>query len=72
MAIKKAVPGSGGDRYVPYSERTGNESVVFFTRDLSEKGLIKIYDKVSSVLEGKVAIKLHTGEPHGPNIIPRP
>ncbi|WP_289088784.1 DUF362 domain-containing protein [uncultured Veillonella sp.] len=24
------------------------------------------------MLSGKIAIKLHTGEPHGPNIIPRP
>ena len=23
-------------------------------------------------MTGKIAIKLHTGEPHGPNIIPRP
>jgi uncharacterized Fe-S center protein len=45
---------------------------VYFTRDLSEEGLKKIYDKVSSVLSGKVAIKLHTGEAQGPNIIPRP
>jgi len=74
MAIinKQAAAGGNGDVYVPYSERTGGESVVFFTRDLSEAGLLKIYDKVSSVLKGKVAIKLHTGEPHGPNIIPRP
>jgi uncharacterized Fe-S center protein len=27
---------------------------------------------VKANLGGKVAIKLHTGEPHGPNIIPRP
>ena len=32
----------------------------------------KIYDKVSKGLDGKVAIKLHTGEAEGPNIIPRP
>ena len=72
MNMKFPVPGTGGDRYVPYEERTGEESVVFFTRDLSEEGLKKIYDRVSSVLEGKVAVKLHTGEAEGPNIIPRP
>lgn len=68
----RAVPGKNGDKYIPYSERTGEESVVFFTRDLSEEGMKKIYDKVSAVLEGKIAIKLHTGEAEGPNIIPRP
>ena len=66
------VPGKDGNRYIPFDRRTGDSSVVFFTRDLSEEGLKKIYDRVSSVISGKVAIKLHTGEAHGPNIIPRP
>ena len=65
-------PGTGGDRYIPYEERTGAESVVYFTRDLSAEGLLKIFNRISGSLSGKVAIKLHTGEPHGPNIIPRP
>jgi uncharacterized Fe-S center protein len=69
---KKIMPGKDGNKYVPYSERTGEESVVFFTRDLSEAGMKKIYDRVCEVLKGKVAIKLHTGEPEGPNILPRP
>lgn len=64
-------PGTGGDTYVPYSERGGKESVVYFTRDLSAEGLKKIYERVNDALTGKVAIKLHTGEQHGPNIIPR-
>ena len=46
--------------------------VVYFTRDISPEGLVKIYDKINQNIEGKVAIKLHTGEPHGPNILPRP
>ena len=68
----KPTAGTGGDRYVPYSERTGAESKVYFTRDLSAEGLRKIFAKVSANITGKVSIKLHTGEPHGPNIIPRP
>ena len=59
-----------GNRYVPYEERTGNESIVYFTRDLSPEGLMKVYDRVKDTICGKVAIKLHTGEPNGPNIIP--
>ncbi len=59
-----------GSRYVPYEERTGAESVVYFTRDLSPEGLIAIYRKLNAPMTGKVAVKLHTGEPHGPNIIP--
>ena len=47
------------------------KSTVYFTRDLSSEGLMKIFDRVSSNLIGKVAVKLHTGEQNGPNIIPR-
>ena len=72
MSTGKPAAGKDGNKYVPFEERTGESSVVFFTRDLSEEGLKKIYDRVSSVLTGKVAIKLHTGEAEGPNIIPRP
>ena len=72
MSDKKPVAGTGGERYVPYSERSGAESVVYFTRDLSAEGLRRIAAKVNTKMTGKVSIKLHTGEPHGPNIIPRP
>ena len=72
QAGKAKVAGTGGEHYIPYSERQGAESVVYFTRDLSAAGLLKIYDRVQENLGGKVAVKLHTGEPHGPNIIPRP
>ncbi len=60
-----------GNIYVPYDKRTGGESTVYFTRDLSSEGLRKIYARISSTITGKTGIKLHTGEPHGPNIIPR-
>ncbi len=65
------VPGTDGNKYVPYDQRTGEESVVYFTRDLSAEGLIKAYEKVNSEITGHVGVKLHTGEQHGPNIIPR-
>jgi len=49
----------------------GEGSRVFFTPDLSADGLLKIYSRLRREIAGKVAIKLHTGEPHGPNILPR-
>ena len=64
--------GIGGEHYQLYAERTGGESVVFFTRDLSAEGLKKAYAAIQGNLTGKVAVKLHTGEQNGPNIIPRP
>ncbi|MBR2812893.1 MAG: DUF362 domain-containing protein [Solobacterium sp.] len=57
-------------RYIPYEERTGNESIVYFTRDISPAGIMKAYEKVNAGICGKTAIKLHTGEKNGPNIIP--
>lgn len=44
---------------------------MFFTGDLSANGLLKIYARVNREISGKTAIKLHTGEPHGPNILHR-
>lgn len=45
---------------------------MYFTADLSADGLEAIFDRVVAHLSGKVAVKLHTGEKNGPNIIPRP
>ena len=72
MSNVKPVPGTNGNQYIPYDQRTGEESVVYFTRDLSAAGLKKIYDRIQSRITGKTGIKLHTGEKNGPNIIPRP
>jgi hypothetical protein len=43
---------------------------VYFSRDISVASLLKLYAKVNQDITGKVGIKLHTGEPHGPNILP--
>ena len=69
---KQIVPGTNGDKYIPYENREGQESVVYFTSDLSAEGLLRIFDRVGARLSGKIGIKLHTGEKDGPNIIPRP
>lgn len=68
----KPIAGKDGNIYLEYKDRTGDESVVYFTKDLSPEGLRKIYAKVNNGIEGKIAVKLHTGEKNGPNIIPRP
>lgn len=69
-AQSQPVPGKDGNKYVPYEERTGNESIVYFTRQLGPEGLIKAFEQVRGNIEGRTAVKLHTGEQHGPNIIP--
>ncbi|MEN6333892.1 MAG: DUF362 domain-containing protein [Phycisphaerales bacterium] len=48
-----------------------DKAQVFFTPEISADGLLKIYSQVEKGIRGRVAIKLHTGEPHGPNILPR-
>ncbi len=59
-----------GSRYIPYDQRSGSESAVYFTRELSPEALCRIYERVRGDIGGRIAVKLHTGEPHGPNIIP--
>lgn len=68
---------SGGLAGVPGSAIAASQTVkptkatVFFTNDLSATGIRKVYALVNQGITGKVAIKVHTGEPGGPNIIPR-
>lgn len=47
-------------------------ATVYFLKELSADSLIKAFDAVKAPLTGKIAVKLHTGEPNGPNILPRP
>ena len=45
---------------------------VYFTSEITPEALVNIYKKVNQNIQGKVAIKWHSGEPHGPNILPIP
>ena len=72
MTHPPILPGTNGDKYVPYENRDGEESEVYFTNDLSAEGLLRLFERVGARLKGKVGVKLHTGEKDGPNIIPRP
>lgn len=65
-----AVAGLGGCR-TPFAAGTERAADVFFTDDISAVGLLRAYDKVKRNITGRVAVKLHTGEPNGPNILPR-
>jgi len=44
---------------------------VFFTPEITADGLLKVYSRINREIGGRVAIKVHTGEPNGPNILPR-
>ena len=47
-----------------------DKAQVFFTPDIGVEGLLKVYARINRGVGGSVAVKLHTGEPHGPNILP--
>jgi uncharacterized Fe-S center protein len=67
--MKKHVP-SGDLGSVAGTVTAQSKSQVFFTRDISVNGLLKIYSKIKVGMTGKIGIKLHSGEPHGPNLLP--
>ena len=52
------------------AEKT-EKAKVYFIREITPENLVKLYNKVNQNIKGKTAIKLHTGEPHGPNLLPR-
>ncbi len=45
------------------------KATVYFTKDLSAKGLMKAYNALGVQLKGKVAVKISTGEPGGHNFL---
>lgn len=60
---------ASGSNVAENAPSTGNAKV-YFTDDISPQGLLKVYDQIKGSLSGNIAIKLHTGEPHGPNLLP--
>ena len=42
---------------------------VYFTRNITSENLVKIYEKLDKKLEGKVAVKISTGEKGGHNFL---
>ena len=45
------------------------KSKVYFTKEVTSKSLVKIYESLNHELKGKVAIKISTGEPGGHNFL---
>lgn len=60
-----------GSKNVTGTRYTGTAAKVFFTDKIDADHLIKLYNMINGEIYGKVGIKLHTGEPNGPNILPR-
>ena len=60
-----------GSKNVTGENYKGTAAKVYFTKTIDAEHLIKLYGLINENIYGKVAIKLHTGEKHGPNILPR-
>ena len=60
-----------GSKNVTGTTAAGTRAKVYFTKAIDAEHLTRLYDLVGDEIYGKVAIKLHTGEPKGPNILPR-
>ncbi|MBQ4405010.1 MAG: DUF362 domain-containing protein [Selenomonadaceae bacterium] len=60
-----------GSKNVTGQKFSGTAAKVFFTEKIDAPHLIKLYGRINGEIFGKVGIKVHTGEPHGPNILPR-
>ena len=60
-----------GSQEVGAGELAGSRAKVYFTKHIDADHLIQLYDRISEGIYGNVAVKLHTGEKHGPNILPR-
>lgn len=60
-----------GSRKVAPGTAQGDVAKVYFSPVIDSAMLIKLYELVNGDITGKVAIKVHTGEKNGPNILPR-
>ncbi len=60
-----------GCRNVTGITTSGSRARVYFTSHMDAEHLLRLYAQINSGIYGNVAIKLHTGEKYGPNILPR-
>lgn len=69
--VRNVFAAGEGSAKVSANGGAGSRAKVYFSKNINADTLIKLYDMINEGIYGKVAIKLHTGEPHGPNILPR-
>lgn len=51
------------------NERNSMKQIVYFTKDITADSLVKIYEKLGWTPEGKVGVKISTGEPPRSNYL---
>ncbi len=50
--------------------QTAPRARVYFSKEISPDAMLRLYGKINQDIGGKIALKVHTGEPNGPNILP--
>lgn len=63
--------GTAAGASAPAAGTETGRAKVYFSPVIDSDHLNKLYDLIKDNLSGKIAIKLHTGERYGPNILPR-
>nr|AGS52655.1 ferredoxin [uncultured bacterium contig00045] len=61
--------GARSDAVVWPSDETSGQAIVYFTADISAAGLVAVYDALGADPQGKVAVKITTGEPPNSNYL---
>ena len=69
--MNKIMAAGEGSVKVSANGGAGSRARVYFSKNINAETLIKLYDMINEGIYGKTAIKLHTGEKNGPNILPR-
>lgn len=67
-ALSAAACGSNGKKSASPDEDAAAPQV-YFTRDISPAGLVRAYEALGRKAEGRVAVKISTGEPGGHNYL---
>lgn len=71
FTAKAQAPVIGSKQIIKQKGTEGSFAKVYFTEHIDADHLVELYNLINEGIYGKVAIKLHTGEKHGPNILPR-
>ena len=69
--VRNVFAAGEGSAKVSANGGAGSRAKVYFSKNINAETLIKLYDMINEGIYGKTAIKLHTGEKNGPNILPR-
>ena len=67
-AMVAIMVGCGNNNSTPTAQEP-QKPVVYMTKDISPEGLVKVYKALGVQPEGRVAVKISTGEPGGKNFL---